>query len=292
MKEGRASATAKIIAASTIYLANDRRHAWLVPPDAQAWSQRLLAATAGDRLLAWSATNAVTRRCWRALEQWTLPGITAHYWRRKRWIEARTRVALAEGFSRVIVLGAGFDTLCLRLPPTYPEVDFVEIDHPATQSAKMAALAAGVGSGSANVTFLAADLDRQFLPEALRDDRSPTLVIAEGLFMYFDQARVEELLGSLRQFTAPSVRLIFSYMVRWPTGAPGFRPASRGVDLWLSWRGEPFKWMLAPEAVSRFLDGQGFELALMVSPPDFVETSTPGSAVLLGENLVECDAGR
>ena len=47
MKAGRASATARIIAASAIYLAHDRRLASLVPLEARAWSQRFLSTTWG-----------------------------------------------------------------------------------------------------------------------------------------------------------------------------------------------------------------------------------------------------
>ena len=83
------------------------------------------------------------RPVWRASESLTHPGILAHYWHRKRWIESRCRVAIKEGVTHVVVIGAGFDTLALRLAGEFPDVRWIELDHPATQGAKQRGLNRG-----------------------------------------------------------------------------------------------------------------------------------------------------
>jgi hypothetical protein len=84
-----------------------------------------------------------------------------------------------------------------------------------------------------------------------------------------------------------SVGLIFSYMVRWPEGKSGFRPSSWWVDRWLSWRAEPFKWTMAPQALRPWLQALGYELLEDAEPPFKQDFASP-SGGLRGENLVKC----
>jgi methyltransferase (TIGR00027 family) len=292
MRSGRVSATAKVIAASTILLASDRRTAGLVAPGAAVLCRHLLSSTLADRMLAGSAGNPLVRPVWRWMERWLLPGIMAHYWRRKRWIEKQVRVALARGFVRVIVLGAGFDTLSYRLARELPDVEFIEVDHPATQAAKREGLASAVPAAPANIKFVAADLERDPIPQSLANDAQPTIVIAEGLLMYLRAEDVDRLLASLWQLSAGPVRLVFSYIVRWPDGTSGFRPSSAWIDRWLAWRGEPFTWVLEPRAVRDYLAQHQFALVEMATPQEFGAANAVDDAGLRGENLVSCDAFR
>lgn len=127
MKPSRASNTAQVIAAATILLASDPRHAGEVAPGAAGLCEIFLCGSRGGRWLARSAAWPWTRQLWRLVERFTLPGIISHYWHRKRWIEAGCRGAIAEGFLRVVVLGAGFDTLAVRLAGEFPRIDFIEV---------------------------------------------------------------------------------------------------------------------------------------------------------------------
>ncbi|MEX1114412.1 MAG: class I SAM-dependent methyltransferase [Akkermansiaceae bacterium] len=115
MKPAQASSTAKVIAASTILLASEDHHAEMVAPGAAGLCEIFLTGSATDRMLAKSARHPWTRCFWRGVERITLPGIILHYWRRKRWIEERCRTAIADGCGWIVILGAGFDTLGIRL---------------------------------------------------------------------------------------------------------------------------------------------------------------------------------
>lgn len=289
MKAEQASTTAKVIAASTILLASDPRTSGLVAPGAARLSNQFLSGTRADRLFAASAAFPPTRAMWRWIDRLTLPGIVAHFWYRKRWIERRCRSAIAEGFERVIVLGAGFDTLGLRLCEEFPRLTVVEIDHPATQSAKRQAMARAAISIPANLDLLPLDLGGAPLPEAVRGDHRATIVIAEGLLMYLPPADVDRLLDALRGLAVERLRFIFSYITRWPDGTIGFRPQSKLIHRWLAWRGEPFKWAIEPGLVREFLTRHRFELVEMALTADFSEPLAPNQALLEGENLVVCE---
>lgn len=293
MKQGQASATAKVIAASTVLLASQTQTQHLVPPQAAQLCREFLSQSATDHLLRWSAVNPVTRLLWLSIERLTHPGIMGHYWLRKRWIEQRCHAAIASGVQRVVIIGAGFDTLALRLASQYPHVQWVEIDHPNTQAAKRTALLNTASHpAQASIQFFAVDLSQHPLPVALRQCPAPTLVIIEGVLMYLKSDTVKDLLGSqIKSLSLQPIHLIFSSMVRWPDGRTGFRPASWWVDFWLAWREEKFQWSLPPDAVADWLQSCGYSVVSHAHPPfDYCDKNMEIKNLLQGEQLIEAIA--
>jgi methyltransferase (TIGR00027 family) len=289
MKPAQASSTAKVIAASTILLASDARSAALVAPGAAALCKQFLSGSRADRWLACSAAQPLTRWIWRALEKLTLPGIMAHYWHRKCWIEACCRRAIKEGCERVVVLGAGLDTLGWRLANALPHIDVIEIDHPATQEVKRLALTTGAAAPLANLRLMPVDLSAMPLPMALLDDGKATIVVIEGVLMYLSEEDIDRLFAALRQLCSERGRIVFSFMAKWADGRSGFRPRSWLVERWLGWRNEPFKWAVAPEAMEAFLAQRGFQMMEMALTREFSTLGNSRAAGALdGEHLVVC----
>ena len=289
MKPAEASNTAKVIAASTILLASDPRTSAQVAPGAAELCRQLLSGSRTDRWLAASAAHPLTRALWRALERLTLPGIIAHYWHRKRWIESRCREAIGEGFGRVIVLGAGFDTLGLRLSAEMRQIKVIEVDHPATQHAKRRTLAGHSAAHLDNLQFVACDFGTEALPATLRDGREDTIVIIEGVLMYLSPAAIARLFAAIRDLSDGRLRVLFSFMSAWPDGRSGFRPHSMLVERWLAWRKEPFTWAMAPEAMADFLAALGFRQVELALTKQFSASPRARPSMLEGENLVVCE---
>ncbi len=289
MNLAQASSTAKVIAASTILLASDPRTSAQVAPGAAALCQELLSVSRVDRWLAKSAAQPLSRALWRFIELLTLPGITSHYWHRKRWIERYCRKTIANGFERVVVLGAGFDTLGLRLSKELSQIEVFEIDHPATQSAKRRALSVSSTAQPANLRFVALDLSVEALPVNLLSDGKATIFIIEGVLMYLSPADVDRLFHSLRQLSSNRICIVFSFMTKWPDGGLGFRPRSWLVDCWLAWRNEPLTWALEPHAMKDFLTSRHFKLVEMAETRQFTDQSAASGRALEGENLAVCE---
>jgi methyltransferase (TIGR00027 family) len=277
VKPQQASTTAKLIAAAMVMLHSDPRTRRLVAAEAAELSERCLRGE--DRWLAASARHPASRAVWLALERLVLPGIVRHFVLRKRWIERQCRAAIADGCRRLIVLGAGFDTLGARLVAQATPIEVIEVDHPATQAAKRAALE------TQPLCFIACDLGREALPTTLMNDQRQTVVIAEGLLMYLAEPVVHRLFDQVRALSPSGVQFIFSHLVLWPDGRAGLRPCSRAIDAWLAWRGEPFTWAIAPQAVPALLQRHGFTLIEGATPSDLAADAT-----LQGENLVSCRA--
>ena len=277
MKRAEASSTAKVIAAATILLECETKNDSQVLSEAAAWCQVFLSGTRRDRWLAWSAKQPRMRKFWRWIEWATLPGIIEHYAWRKRWIESLCRQAIADGCSQVVVVGAGFDTLSLRLAHEFPAVSFIELDHPATSSAKWQAFAGKNHVAPKNLSIIAVDLAATSLPEIQNADNFSFWII-EGVLMYLEESAVDKLFAQIAE-TTQKRQVLFSVMRRWSAGESGFRSQSRLIDAWLSWRGEPFRWSISPEAIEPFLQNRGYAFLQLIDPAH-------EGRVLCGENLV------
>lgn len=303
MKDAQSSSTAKVIAAATIALASDPATAHLVSPGAAAWCDVFLSGRTADRLLAGSARHPVGRTLWRGVERLTLPGIVEHYWHRKRWIESRCRRALETGVQGLVVLGAGLDTLGLRLAVQHPQLSVMEVDHPATQAAKLQALASAGHARPTNLQFVACDLASSALPAWVTEPTVRTLTIAEGVLMYLQSDRVKALFDDVASSGAPGSEFIFSFMTQWPDAGHGFRPRSALIERWLAWRGEPFMWAWPPQQMQPLLAGHGLHMLELAqtadftppTPPRHINQSVPGVVSIVrqplqGENLVWCES--
>lgn len=288
MKADRPSNTARVIAAATILLDCERREPNPVAAGAADLCERFLAEDFTGRLLAASARHPLSRRFWRWLERVTLPGIIDHYWRRKRWIENHCREALADGFSRLVILGAGFDTLGVRLARESSQLEIIEIDHPATQAVKRSAFEQQGMELPSNLSFTGVDLagGSNALPHSTN---RPTIYLMEGVLMYLSKPDVIRLLERIRENPCGRARIIFSCMTRWPDGGSGFRPRSRLIESWLGWCKEPFTWAIAPEQIEDFLASQGLGLIVMTTTRGLSKPSSAEGEPLDGENLVACE---
>jgi methyltransferase (TIGR00027 family) len=242
VRADRASTTARLIAAATVFLARDPRVADLVPPGAAEICARFVSVAAlSSRWLRWAV---------RLAERATVPGLMLHFMLRKRFIEENVRASLAAGCEQVVVVGAGFDTLAARLAPAYPQARFIEIDHPATQRAKRLAL-----DERRNLEFVAANLAEERLQDALaggayRRDASSVFVI-EGLLMYLSDAQIATLFAAIAELQRAPGTLIFTVMEPASDGRSRFHNATPLVTRLLSLWSEPFRSALPREAAAR-----------------------------------------
>ncbi len=265
MKAGRPSQTALLIARSMVVGSRNPGWSRFYDPRSVALCETFL-----EDHLAWPGLQlGVYRRCayrWATawFERLTLPGIQLHYALRKRFIEDEVRSAIDAGYSRVEVHGAGFDTLATRLTTEFPEVDFMELDHPDTQQAKQRSLER-LGRLNSSFTFQAIDLNGWRGRDRSADQiEAPTVVVAEGVLMYLAEPSVQRFFTGLREAAEAPVRIVFTFMAPDQKGRLRFHKASRFVDLWLDLKGEPFVWGIDPNMLGVFLERCGFTLENLV----------------------------
>ncbi len=287
MKAGRASSTAGLIARAMALLFREPCCAGLVDRQDRAWwdaaARMSVAGRAFVPLIEWSAFR---RLLW-FLEGSVLPGIVRHYALRKRTLRGQVIEAVEHGFRQLVVLGAGYDPMPLRISQEWPLVKCFELDFPATQHRKVGLLQQfaehTLGAVVSQPALLPLDLEQTSFSNALRsagvsrpDPASPTLIVAEGLFMYLEPDRVRAILTDAADYFSGPVRFAFTFLETDDIGAPRFRTGRHGVAAYLRSVNEPFRWGVTPDAIADFL------------PPPFVPLSIQlpegeGEAGALGE---------
>lgn len=262
MKIKNSSATAYLIAESAVYLSTNHTLAHLMPRPMIELSRYFAdSRPVFDKLGYLAKRSRLFRPFFNALENFVIPGIQLHYLVRKRRIEEITRETIENGVTQVVILGAGFDTLALRLHREFPDVHFVEIDHRSTQQVKRR-LAENESLIGRNLAFIPCDLSDGSFAGNLRTNRNfkkdaKSLFIAEGLLMYLEAEQIAKIFDLIKESSDGSV-FAFTFMEKLADGRIAFRNSSKLVDYWLKMHGEPFRWGLSQGGLPEFLKTRGF----------------------------------
>ena len=218
MKTGRVSQTALKI--GLIMIALNEKAEWntRLPQSLVELTERLILAAGvpgyGHRMISlnkkpWSI------RLYEYFETKT-PGTFKGIGERKIFMNEQVLAAIKARTQQVLVVGAGFDTLCLRLAPLFPQVEFFEVDHPATSAAKAKGVAQ-VGQPE-NMSLLAADLNETPLSVLMKeigrwDTSVKSVVVAEGLFLYLKEEAVRQVFREVAACTGPGTWVAFSHAI-------------------------------------------------------------------------------
>ncbi|WP_151524851.1 class I SAM-dependent methyltransferase [Serinicoccus kebangsaanensis] len=279
-----------LIALSTVFLSRQPRERHLLPAGAAASTEGLLEAVAPRRLrLIRTLARPVLRSGVHGLERAALPGIQRHYAARKRYIDDAARAFLSDPGGQLVVVGAGLDTLALRIARELPDVRCVELDHPATSAVKQRALGGDVPS---NLDLLPLQLGEGSLAQVRGLDRTlPTFVVVEGLTMYLSEQAVQETLLACAQLP-PGSQVLWTFMEPDPGGRLRFHHAGRAVDGWLDHQGEPFTWGLPSDEVTGFVRPLGLEVRAVATAADlrrhYLQPLGISGALAEGEVLCLC----
>lgn len=285
MYDDRPSATAVLIAQSQALLSVTQP--WAVEAERGEYYRAFASEVAGRD---WQPSG-MRARWLRMVDRLGVPGLYLHHALRKLCIERLAREVLAGGREQqVVVIAAGFDPLASLLMPQYPATHFYEVDHPATQKFKKAALqktATGLG-----LKFVAADLAQTGLEAALKassfDPAKPTLFIAEGITMYLDQRQNDALFRQMRELAQNDESyVIFTYMAKSMLGDMKFDTAGWLSEMWLDLKNEKFKWGLAADELSDFLTRRHCRMVKHFTGADLAAKYLVGRDATLarGENI-------
>lgn len=133
---------------------------------------------------------------------------------RERYVYDLMVSEVGTGLDQMVILGAGFDTRAYRVPgignlPVY------EIDHPATQRAKRAALRGVAEPLPANVRFVPVNFETDTLGVQLTtagyDEGKRSLFVWQGVTPYLTAAGVDRTLEFVAQHSGVGSRIAFDY---------------------------------------------------------------------------------
>lgn len=186
---------------------------------------------------------------------------------RSRFAEDELRRAVERGVRQYVVLGAGFDTFALRNPFVAEGLRVFELDHPATQKAKLARLGAAGIEPKRGAVFAPVDLSAMTLDEALEraglDRTQPSFFAWLGVSMYLEREAIRATLRTIAGL--PDATVVFDIATRpeWYELVPRLILAIRGRRV--ARLGEPWKTLFRPDELRRELSAAGFQTTRIVN---------------------------
>lgn len=255
MKNQQASHTARLIARSQYLAACDAELKQLVPEGVKEFSRRCLSENGRRDWIFYAEQRPLVRSLLFWAEDVCLPGIITHYLVRKLQIEEWVTDAINEGCERIVVIGAGFDSLCWRLHSRHQDVEFIELDHPATQASKRLAM-----DFAPNLILKELDLTEDLPSAVVEAGPVKTCYVMEGLTMYLTEQQITNLFADLSHLSEDQSQMVFTMMEEDKDGDIQFRNEHPMVKRWLRLRSEPFLWGSNRQQVSEILRKSQFTL--------------------------------
>ena len=192
---------------------------------------------------------------------------------RGRYAEDALARAVRAGVTQYVLLGAGLDSFGYRDGPLAGRVRVFEVDHPASQEFKRAALAAARVEVPDSVRYVPADLARDPLIQCLAaagfDASAPAMIAWLGVTMYLTAQAVAETLDAVARL-APGTELIADYLL--PEGARDEAGALYGalVAQASAEQGEPWRSYFTPDQMADLAGRAGFGAVRAVSQRDTI----------------------
>jgi len=196
--------------------------------------------------------------------------IAPHILSRSRYAEERLSDAFASGAGQYVILGAGYDTFAFRNPEALT-VRVYEVDHPATQNAKVNRVGALGWDIPASLHFVPFDLAKEGLGQALLasgfDPDVPALYSWLGVVYYLDREEIVRTLGEVAAISAPGSSIVFDYPDEgiFEEDAPG---RVRRMVAMADAGGEPMRAALSRADWADILERTGFSILECLTPAE------------------------
>ncbi|MGA2975010.1 MAG: SAM-dependent methyltransferase [Spirochaetia bacterium] len=176
---------------------------------------------------------------------------------RTRYIDEVMRRALAEGFSQVLIFGAGFDSRAIRFQAQLGDCRVFELDAPTTQAMKIGQLQKRGVVLPPNLVFVPVNFEKETAKEKLSSAGfhagAKTLAILEGVLQYLKPDAAEETLRTVAEHVGTGSWLVFDYahasVLRGEGSLYGEERMTRGVSRF----GESWQFGLEENEVEPFL---------------------------------------
>lgn len=197
---------------------------------------------------------------------------TSLFLSRSRYTEDQLNLAIQQGVSQYIILGAGMDTFAFRNTESLQNVQIFEIDHPATQEFKRNRLAQLGWDIPSNLHFIPCDFTTHKLDEVLAntkyDSTLPTFFSWLGVIHYIPREVVYHTFQTISTISPSGSIIIFDY---WENEAFTPETAAARVNIMLAMlrqAGEPMVTGLNPSTLEAEIDAVGLSLVEHLSPMD------------------------
>jgi methyltransferase (TIGR00027 family) len=192
--------------------------------------------------------------------------LRSHVVLRSRFTEDRLAEAVGRGVGQYVVLGAGFDTFAYRQPEWAHGLRLFEVDHPASQRAKVARLTAAGVALPANLELVPIDFEHVTIEEGMArsgfDPRLPALFSWLGVTMYLTLPAIDAVLSFVAALP-PGTEVVLTFAHPDAPDTPGGRLAAAAAAL-----GEPWISRFTSGELAQRLYDHGFSHVAFLRPPE------------------------
>jgi methyltransferase (TIGR00027 family) len=171
--------------------------------------------------------------------------------------------APGEPIGRYVVLAAGLDTYAARQVP--PQVDVLEIDHPATQRWKRRLFAERHIEVSPRLSFLPIDFEATALDEVWPASPGADFISWLGCTYYLTRETVAGTLKTLAARTRAGSRLVLDYWCE-PPPTDASSPLLWGTRIAVALQREPFRSLFPPGEIAALAESAGWRVRENLTP--------------------------
>jgi methyltransferase (TIGR00027 family) len=196
--------------------------------------------------------------------------LRSHVVLRSRYAEDCLHEAAVCGVNQYVILGSGFDTFAYRQPGWAAPLRIFEVDHPASQRAKVERLGLSGISLPPNLEFVPADFEstsvRDVLSLSSLDFSAPAFFSCLGVLVYLPTYSIKAIFQLVASFPKPS-EIVFTFSQGSYSSGDQSASDSSVADAAAA-VGEPWRTYHEPETLGRELSENGFSQVSFLSPQE------------------------
>lgn len=200
------------------------------------------------------------------------PGLANSIRARVRYFDDFVKASIDEGLQQLVILGAGYDTRAYRIEGMN-KIKVFEVDHPATQIAKIGKIEKIFGGLPEHIVYVSVDFESDDLGLKLLekgyDKSQKTLFVMEGLVMYIPPKAVDETLLFIAKNSGKGSAIIFDYYPQSTVDGTSESESARNIKEYVANLGEPLQFGIEKEMVETFLKERGFSQIHNVASEDY-----------------------
>ncbi len=200
--------------------------------------------------------------------EWRGRGVVGFLTARERYIDEYLSNCLNQDIDQLVILGAGYDSRAFRFSALQDHIRVFEVDHPATQQAKVAGVRKIFGSLPAFVQYVAIDFNVQTLEECLKahdfDPQGKTVFIWQGVTYYLEPDAVDSTLNFIVHHSAPGSSVIFDYIDKTLLTKSSQHSEVKSMKRYRSMTGEDLRFGIPISQIEPFLNQRGYERVLNI----------------------------
>ena len=191
---------------------------------------------------------------------------------RARYAEQALEAAVEKGIDQYVIIGAGMDSFAFRRPDLMNRIDVFEIDHPSTQSQKLARIRQAGWTLPSRLHFVSADLTKISAVEALEGSgfqpSRPTFLTLMGVAYYISAEDLGETAESIARNLPEGTLLLLDYLLDETSSGPRHLAMKEKMKAFVAKRGEPMLAEYSLASMSALMAARGFDTVENLTLPE------------------------